>query len=190
MTIDDVRGKTQPQSLRGVWIVPLSLLAMLIQGYHPGAEDDGVYLAAIHWRLHPTLFPFDAEFFRVQLQASGFDALIAGIVRVLHLPVNVVMLACQFGAICLLLYACLRLSRHLFAGAQAQLSAITLVALLFALPVAGTALFLVDRSCIHALWQPRLSCLPPMPYCCAAHTGAFLCCSSPCCCTLSWRRSG
>jgi hypothetical protein len=144
MTIDDVPRKTQPQSLRAVWIVPLSLLAMLIQGYHPGAEDDGVYLAAVHWRLHPALYPFDAEFFRVQMQASGFDWLIAGTVKLLHLPVNVVMLAWQFAAICLLLFACLRLARHLFGAVAAQLASITLVALLFALPVAGTALFLVD----------------------------------------------
>src|SRR5580698_1147738 len=144
MTIDDVRRKTQLQSLRAVWILPLSLLAMLIQGYHPGAEDDAVYLAAVHWRLHPTLFPFDARFFRVQMQASGFDGLMAVTVRLLHLPVNVVMLAWQFAAICLLLYACLRLSRHLFADTVAQLAAVSLVAVLFALPVAGSALFLVD----------------------------------------------
>jgi hypothetical protein len=146
MTIDDVRRKAQASSLPGLWIVPVALLAMLVQGYHPGAEDDAVYLAAIHARVHPGLYPMDSSFFRVQLQASIYDRVMAASVRLLHLPVNVVMLAWQFAAICLLLYACLRLARHLFAGAAARWAAVTLVALLFALPVAGTALFLVDSQ--------------------------------------------
>ena len=51
-------------------------------GYHPGLEDDAFYLAAIKRNLNPALFPHDAEFFRLQFQATIFDKLIAFSVRV------------------------------------------------------------------------------------------------------------
>ncbi len=50
-------------------------------GYHPGLEDDAFYLAAIKRNLNPSLFPHDAEFFRLQFQATIFDKLIALSVR-------------------------------------------------------------------------------------------------------------
>lgn len=125
-------------------IVLLSAVAMLVQGYHPGAEDDAVYLAAIHYDLNPRLFPYDSQFFRMQLQASIYDRLMAASIRVLHLPVNFTMLLWQFGAICLVLYAGLRLARRLFETAAAQWAGVSLLATFFALPVAGTALFVVD----------------------------------------------
>ena len=55
----------------------LASFAMLVQGYHPGLEDDAFYLAAIKHDLNPALFPHDADFFRVQFQATIFDKLIA-----------------------------------------------------------------------------------------------------------------
>jgi len=147
MTIDDGQRKSQRKSAALFTFFPilaLALAAMLVQGYHPGAEDDGVYLAAIHSDLNPALFPYDSQFFRVQMQASLYDRVMAATVRLLHLPVNVTMLLWQFVAICLVLYACLRMARRIFGSGPAHWSAVTLVATLFSLPVAGTALFLID----------------------------------------------
>ncbi len=76
-----------------------TLFAFLVQGYHPGVEDDGVYLAAIKKDLNPALYPYDADFFRVQLQATIFDKLIAYSVRLTHLPVSVMVLLWQFISI-------------------------------------------------------------------------------------------
>ena len=49
----------------------LTLLALLVHGYHPGAEDDGVYLPAIKHDLNPALYPHDSDFFTLQLQARS-----------------------------------------------------------------------------------------------------------------------
>ena len=46
-------------------------------GYHPGIEDDSVYLSAVKSDLNPALYPHDAEFFRVQLEATLFDKWVA-----------------------------------------------------------------------------------------------------------------
>ena len=73
-------------------------------GYHPGLEDDSFYLAAIKRNLNPALFPHDAEFFRLQFQATIFDKLIACSIRLSHLPVAWAALLWQFAAIFFLLH--------------------------------------------------------------------------------------
>ena len=60
-------------------ILAFTLLAMAVMGYHPGFEDDGVYLTAIKRELNPSLYTHDAEFFRLQLQASVFDKSVAAL---------------------------------------------------------------------------------------------------------------
>ncbi|HWX94698.1 MAG TPA: hypothetical protein VNY29_18865 [Terriglobales bacterium] len=124
----------------------LAVLGVLIAGYHPGAEDDEVYLAAIQHDLNPVLFPHDADFFAVQLQATIFDKVVAGSARVTHVPVSVVVLAWHCLAIFLVLWGCLRVSRRCFEEPWAQWASATLVAVLLTLPVAGSALYLVDQN--------------------------------------------
>lgn len=126
-------------------LVGVTLLAFLVQGYHPGVEDDGVYLAAIKKDLNPALYPHDADFFRVQLQATIFDKVIAASVRLTHLPVGATALLWQFISIALILWGCLRIARRVFAESHAQWAAVALVAALLTLPVAGTALYLDDQ---------------------------------------------
>ncbi len=128
-----------------VLLVGVTLFAFLVQGYHPGVEDDGVYLAAIKKDLNPALYPHDADFFRVQLQATIFDKVIAASVRLTHLPVGGMVLLWQFISITLILWGCLRIARRVFAEPHAQWAAVALVAALLTLPVAGTALYLDDQ---------------------------------------------
>src|SRR5450755_4567774 len=128
-----------------IQLLGLTLLAILIQGYHPGVEDDGVYLAAIKKDLSPALYPHDADFFRLQLQATIFDKLIAGSIRLTHLPLGVTILLWQFLSVFLLLWGCLRISRRVFVESHAQWAAVAFVAALLTLPVAGTALYLDDQ---------------------------------------------
>jgi hypothetical protein len=128
-----------------ILLLGLTVFAILIQGYHPGVEDDGVYLAAIKKDLNPALYPYDADFFRLQLQATIFDKLIAASVRLTHLPLGVAILLWQFASVFLLLWGCLRISRRVFVEPHAQWAAVAFVAALLTLPVAGTALYLDDQ---------------------------------------------
>ena len=126
-------------------LASVTLLAFLVQGYHPGVEDDGVYLAAIKKDLNPALYPHDADFFREQLQATIFDKVIAGSVRLTSLGVGKTVLLWQFISIALILWGCLRIARRIFTESHAQWAAVALVAGLLTLPIAGTALYLVDQ---------------------------------------------
>jgi hypothetical protein len=123
----------------------LTTLGILLQGYHSGAEDDGVYLSAIKKDLHPALYPHDSDFFMVQLQATIFDNLVAGSVRLTRLPFEAMLLGWQFVSTFLLLWGCWRISRRCFAENYARWAAVTAVALLLTLPVSGAALYLSDQ---------------------------------------------
>ncbi len=123
----------------------LTMLGILLQGYHPGAEDDGVYLSAIKKDLNPALYPHDSDFFMLQLQATVFDKVVAGSVRLTHLPVGVALLAWQFVSTFLLLWGCWRISRRCFRESSTQWAAVTMVAVLLTLPVSGAALYLSDQ---------------------------------------------
>ena len=130
------------------WLTLLLLLAafaMLVQGYHPGLEDDAFYLAAIKQDLNPSLFPHDADFFRVQFQATVFDKLIAFSLRWTHVPLEWGILFWQWAVTVLILWGCWRISRRCFAETHAQWAAVTLVAVLLTLPVSGTGLNLTDQ---------------------------------------------
>ena len=128
--------------------VPLFLLTLtgfLVMGYHPGYEDDGIYLTAVKADLNPALFPHDSDFFRLQMQASVFDGGMAHFVRWTGIPVAWAELLWQFAALFLILWACRRIAAQIFADARAQWAAVAMVAAMFTLPVAGTALNIADQ---------------------------------------------
>lgn len=120
-------------------------LGLAVMGYHPGIEDDGVYLSAIKSDLNPALYPHDANFFRVQLQATFFDKWIAGFVNLTGIPVAATEFLFQFASILLIVFGCWSIARQLFSEARAQWAGVALVTAMFTLPVAGTALYLVDQ---------------------------------------------
>jgi hypothetical protein len=124
----------------------LTALGLLIAGYHPGCEDDGVYLAAIKRDLVPALYPHDSDFFALQLQATVFDKAVAGLIHLTHVPADVVILTLHVLTIFLILGGCLRIARRCFKEPAAQWFGVTLVAVMLTLPVAGTALYLVDQN--------------------------------------------
>jgi hypothetical protein len=130
---------------RWVFLLPLTAFAILVQGYHPGLEDDAFYLPAIKHNLNRALYPYDADFFRVQFQATVFDKLIALSLRWSHVPLEWGILFWQAGVTFLILWGCWRISRRCFAEVHAQWAAVTLVAVLLTLPVAGTGLSLTDQ---------------------------------------------
>ena len=114
-------------------------------GYHPGAEDDGVYLTAIKANLNPNLFPHDSDFFRLQLQATVFDGWMAHFVHSTGIQVAWAELLWQYISLFLILWAVKGIAEQLFSEPEAQWGAVAMVSAMFTLPVAGTALYLVDQ---------------------------------------------
>jgi len=123
----------------------LTLFAFVVQGYHPGAEDDGVYLSAIKRDLNPALYPYNSHFFTLQMQATIFDKVIAASVRLSHLPISYVCLLWQLGCIFILLVGCWRVVGHCYASLRAPLAGVLTICCLLSLSVAGTALYILDE---------------------------------------------
>jgi hypothetical protein len=126
-------------------LLTFSLLSFAVMGYHPGTEDDGVYLTAVKSDLDPSLYPHDSDFFRVQLQATLFDNWIAGFVRFTHIPLATTELLFQFASIVAILASCWSIARMLFEDERVQWTGVALVAAMLTLPVSGTAIYIADQ---------------------------------------------
>ena len=129
----------------GLALAGLTLAALLIHGYHFAIEDQAIYLPAIRKLLDPGLYPHDSAFFLPQTSATLFGNLIAFLVRCTHLSCAAVLFIVYLLSVYLILLACLKLSRRLFHEPHAHWAAVCLIASLLTLPVAGTALYLVDQ---------------------------------------------
>jgi hypothetical protein len=125
--------------------VLFTALGFLVMGYHPGAEDDGVYLTAVKADLNPHLFSHDAAFFQLQMRNSTFDTWMAHFVRLTGIPVAWAELLWQLTSIFLVLWACWSIVRRLFDETAPRWAGVAMVAVMLTLPVAGTALFLMDQ---------------------------------------------
>ena len=119
--------------------------ALLVHGYHPYAEDAEIYLPGVEKILNPNLFPVMREFFASHASLTLFPNLIAFSIRVTHLPFEVGIFLWHVASIFLLLLACWELSGVCFASARARWGGVGLVAALLTIPVAGTALYIMDQ---------------------------------------------
>jgi hypothetical protein len=126
-------------------LVALTAVALLIHGYHPYAEDAEIYLPGVLKILDPGLYPVNTEFFDEHAGHTFYPNLIAASVRVTHLPLPWAAFLWQLASIFLMLAATWRLAAALFDDARARWGAVGLMAGLLTLPIAGTALYILDQ---------------------------------------------
>ena len=130
-----------PATLAPILLTPLVLL---IHGYHPFAGDAGIYVAGVRHLLDPTLYPLNAGFPAAFTRLSVFPWTLAALVHFSRLPLSWILLAAHLLSIFLFLSACRQLAMRLFASESATSWCVVLAAACFTLPVAGTALFVMD----------------------------------------------
>jgi hypothetical protein len=125
-------------------LAALTALTFLLQGYHPFAEDGGLYVAGIEYKLNPTLFPHYTAFVTEHLRFSLFAPTLANIVHRTHLPLPWVLLLVDLLSLCLTFYAAHKLLQRCISSQIAQLAGLCLLSVLWVLPIAGTSLMLMD----------------------------------------------
>ena len=128
-----------------VIVLLLTFGAVLVHGYHPWAEDAEIYLPGVEKILRPELFPFGAQFFQSHAHLTLFPNLIAASERVTRLPFDVLLFSWHLVSIFLFLLACWELSGKCFSSPRARWAGVALEAALLTLPVAGTALYIMDQ---------------------------------------------
>lgn len=122
----------------------LSPIVFVLDGYHPFAGDAGLYVAGLRHILDPGLYPRNAAFVEAFTHHSFFARAMAALLRLTRLPLDWALLVAHLFSIWLFLAACARLAGCLFSQASVRAWAVLLAAACCALPIAGTALVLMD----------------------------------------------
>ncbi len=125
-------------------ISALTLFALAVHGYHSFAEDGGLYLAGVKHLLAPELYPHSTAFVLEPMSHSLFAPMIAAIVRLSHLGLAPTLLAVHLATIWATLFAAWMLATRCWITRTARTGAVMLLACWLALPVAGTALAIMD----------------------------------------------
>ncbi|MBV8630645.1 MAG: hypothetical protein JOZ83_06955 [Silvibacterium sp.] len=125
-------------------IALLVLTILLIHGYHPFAEDAGVYIAGVLKLFDPRLYQHDASFVLANTHLSLFAHIGAFVLRTTHISLEWLLLIAHLASVFLFLVACRALARRVFPSPAARWSPILLAAAFFTLPVAGTTVMLMD----------------------------------------------
>src|SRR5436190_4886839 len=128
-----------------ILLFPVAVAAVLVHGYHPFVEDAEIYVPGIKKLLNPALYPYNDIFFASHARLTFFPNLIARSVRLMHAPLEWGLLAWHVACIFSLLLACWKLGRLCFGSARAGWGSALLVASLLTIPVAGTALYIMDQ---------------------------------------------
>ena len=137
-SLPPVKGKTV------ILLILLTILALLIHGYHVGVEDQEVYLAAIKKNLDPSTYPFNGTFFEEQMKAALFVPAVAATARALH-SLEWALLLWHVLSLFGILLACWKLAAVCFELECGRWAALLLLTVLLTMPIAGTALYPVDQ---------------------------------------------
>jgi hypothetical protein len=136
-------SKTTPRELLA--LLGITAGAVLLHGYHGGAEDAEIYLPGVLKALNPALYPKNFEFFGSHAGMTLYPSFIAGSIRLSHLPVGTAMLLWHLLTLFGFLFGCFRVARLCFQEKHAVWCGVAFIASLLTLPIAGTALYIMDQ---------------------------------------------
>ncbi len=122
----------------------LTAFAVLVHGYHLGVDDAAIYVPAIKRAADPGLYPFGAQFFMSHAGLSFFPDLVGISAKLTRLPIDLVIFMWHVAGIFLLFLAAWRLACACFHGDPARWGGVILLAGVLSVPVAGTALVIMD----------------------------------------------
>jgi hypothetical protein len=125
-------------------ITAVAAIAVVIAGYHPYAEDGGIYLPGIFKLLHPALYPHWSGFVTAQSRFSLFAPVVADLVRFSEISVMGCILLIYVAANWVTLYAGWRMIACCSRSREACIGAVWMLALCMTMPIAGTSLILMD----------------------------------------------
>ena len=128
-----------------VFFLSLTMGSVFVHGYHPWAEDAAIYLPGVEKLLNQKLFPFNAQFFESHARLTLFPELIAASIRITQLRPTFAFFLWHLTSIFLLLYACWELAAKCFHKELSRYTCVLSVAALLTLPIAGTALYIMDQ---------------------------------------------
>jgi hypothetical protein len=127
-----------------LWIAILTPVVLVVHGYHPFADDAAIYISGVRKLVDPRLYKPDAAFVVAHTHFSIFAHLLTWVIRLTRLPLEFLLFTVHLGSIFLYLLACWTIAERLFPLLAQRWCAVALAAACFTLPIAGTALSLMD----------------------------------------------
>jgi hypothetical protein len=137
----------------------LTSATFLIHGYHPLADDGGLYAAGIELKLNPALFPYYTVFVTEHLHFSLFAPTLAAFVRLTHLSLAWTLLLVDILSVFCTLLSALAVLRRIISTEFSRLAGLCLFGAFWTLPIAGTSLFLMDPFLTARSFSTPLSLL-------------------------------
>ena len=125
-------------------ILLLTAVALAVNGYHLGVDDAEIYVPAIKLAADPSLFPAGSAFFMQHASLTIFPNLIGLSARLLRLPIDWAIFLWYVISLFLLFAASGQFLRSCFQSERARWAGLCVLTAALAVPVAGTALLLVD----------------------------------------------
>ena len=122
----------------------VTLIAVLVHGYHLGVDDAAIYVPAVKKVADPGLYPFGSQFFLTHAHLSFFSDIVGWSSRLTWLPIDFTIFVWHAAGIFLLLLAAWRLTAACFHDNPARWGGVLLLAALLSVPIAGTALVIMD----------------------------------------------
>jgi hypothetical protein len=108
-------------------------------------EDAEIYVPGIKKLLNPQLYPSNQGFFASHAGMTFYPNLVAWSARITHLPLEWALFIWLFACILVLLAGCWKLGNLCFRSSRAAWGGSILVGTLLTIPVAGTALYIMDQ---------------------------------------------
>ena len=121
------------------------MAVLCVHGFHPYAEDAEIYVPGIKKAIDPHLYPANDAFFTSHASLTLFPNILAASIRVTHLSSEWALFLWHVASIFIFLWACWRIGRLAFRESLAAWGGTLLVASLLTIPVAGTALYIMDQ---------------------------------------------
>ncbi len=143
----------------GLALLLLVPVVLLIHGYHPWSDDAAIYIAGLRAMIHPWLYQHDAAFVLSHTRVSIFSHLLATVASIVNIRVGLLVLWSYLLSVFLFLIACRRVAVRLFDDDRVSWFATLIAAACFTMPVAGTAIFIMDPYLTARSFSTPLSLL-------------------------------
>jgi hypothetical protein len=138
------------------FLLAISALTFLVHGYHPFADDAGLYVAGVEKLLDPTLFPAGMRFILSETRIESFYPLVIGVTKMLGGSLEGALLLLYLLTLIAFIYGAWYVSGLITDCRFSRWIGVCLAGCFFTLPVAGTSInimepYLGPRSIVAAL---------------------------------------
>lgn len=142
------------------FLLAIGALTFLVHGYHPFADDAGLYVAGVEKLLDPTLFPVGMRFILSETRIESFYPLVIGVTKMLGGmlggSLEGALLLVYLLTLIAFIYGAWYVSGLITDCRFSRWTAVCLAGCFFTLPVAGTSIHIMEpypgpRSIVAAL---------------------------------------